>query len=150
MMRGRVLNGAVGLFSGLLFGLGLAVAQMTNPEKVIAFLDIADQWDPSLALTMAGAILVSVISFRVILRKGPVLAEKLHLPTRSDIDSRLIIGATLFGIGWALTGYCPGPAIAALTSGSTEPFVFLTALLAGSQLERLWMLKHPQTASSQG
>lgn len=142
-MPRRLSNGLIGFLSGLTFGVGLGVAQMTNPQKVIAFLDLAEDWDPSLAFTMAGAVALSIVGYRWILKRGPVFSDRLHLPTRSDVDRRLIFGSAIFGIGWGLAGYCPGPAVTALTSGSAEPFIFLAALIAGSQLERLWMLCRP-------
>ena len=103
------------LIAGLLFGLGLAISQMTNPAKVLNFLDITGTWDPTLAFVMGGAVLVTLISFRFILKQDrPLFEGQFHLPTRSDIDGRLLGGAALFGIGWGLAGYCPGPGIAAL------------------------------------
>jgi uncharacterized membrane protein YedE/YeeE len=141
-------NGLIGLLSGLIFGVGLGIAQMTNPEKVIAFLDLAKDWDPSLVFTMAAAVMVSILGYRWILKRGPVLSDRLYLPTRSDVDRRLILGSAIFGIGWGLAGYCPGPAVTALTSGSSEPIVFLAAMLAGSQLERLGLLRRAETMDS--
>lgn len=127
------MKSASGFIAGLLFGLGLAISQMVNPEKVIAFLDITGDWDPSLALVMAAAVAVNFVGFRLTTRRQqPVFGDVFHLPTRSDLDGRLIIGATIFGVGWGLGGYCPGPALAALSIGSWEPVVFLAAMLAGS------------------
>ncbi len=101
--------------SGLVFGIGLAVSQMVDPNKVQGFLDIAGNWDPSLALVMTGALLVTVIGFNLILRRSaPVAAYEFHVPTRRNLDRSLLLGAALFGIGWGMTGFCPGPAIAAL------------------------------------
>lgn len=119
--------------SGLLFGLGLAVSQMINPDKVISFLDITGDWDPSLALVLFAAVSVTALGFSLTSKRSqPLFAEAFHLPTRSDLDARLILGAAIFGIGWGLVGYCPGPAIAALTSGALQPLVFVGAMLAGS------------------
>ncbi|MFK8051275.1 MAG: DUF6691 family protein [Halioglobus sp.] len=119
--------------SGVLFGLGLTISQMINPDKVIAFLNITGDWDPSLALVMLAAVSVSAFGFTLIKkRERPVFDEVFHLPTRSDIDIRLVVGAALFGIGWGLVGYCPGPAIAALTTGSLQPYLFVGAMLAGA------------------
>ena len=143
-MSQRLGNGIAGLAAGILFGLGLSVAQMTDPVKVIAFLDVAVDWDPSLAFTMLGAILVSLLGYRRILHRGAIFSDTLHLPTSADIDSQLIGGAALFGIGWGMAGYCPGPAIAALAHGTTEPLVFLAALIAGSQIEKLWLQRSDQ------
>lgn len=122
----------VSLIAGTLFGFGLALAQMTNPTKIINFLDVTGTWDPSLAFVMGGALLVSLVSFRFILRRPrPAFEQRFHLPTRRDIDSRLVVGAVLFGIGWGLGGFCPGPGIAALASGHWQPAVFMVGLVGG-------------------
>lgn len=127
---------AVAIFTGWLFGLGLAVSGMANPGKVIGFLDLAGAWDPTLALVMGGALLVTLPGFRWVLRRGrPWLAQKLELPTRSDIDLRLLVGAALFGIGWGIAGLCPGPAIADLASGSLAIVVFVLAMALGAWLQ---------------
>ena len=100
------------LAAGLLFGLGLAVAQMTNPLKVLAFLDIFGNWDPSLALVMGGAVAVTLVGFRLVLRQpAPLFDTKFHLPTRRDLDRNLLLGAALFGTGWGIAGFCPGPVV---------------------------------------
>ena len=100
----------VALFSGALFGLGLAVSGMANPQKVIGFLDVAGDWDPTLAFVMCGALLVTVPAFRMIFRRRrPVLAEDFELPTKKEVDGRLVGGSALFGVGWGLSGFCPGP-----------------------------------------
>ena len=123
---------AAGLVCGLIFGLGLAVSGMIDPARVRGFLDLFGTWDPSLAFVMGGALAVAVPGFRLVLRGSrPVLAPAFDLPTRRDLDARLIGGAALFGIGWGLAGYCPGPAIAALTLGAPATYVFLAAMLAG-------------------
>ncbi|MBD2231413.1 YeeE/YedE family protein [Phormidium tenue] len=123
----------VTLVAGLLFGLGLGFSQMIDPQRVIGFLDLFGSWDPTLAFVMGGAVLVTLISFRVILRRPhPLLGNKFFVPTRSDIDRPLVLGAALFGIGWGLGGYCPGPAIAALSLGSANPVLFVVAMIAGS------------------
>jgi len=139
---------ATGLVTGIIFGLGLSISQMTNPEKVLGFLDISDNWDPSLLFTMAAAIAVSSIGNRWILNKGPIFSEILHLPGKSDIDTRLVLGSLIFGTGWGLAGYCPGPAVTGLAGGLTDTVYFVIAMLVGSQLERLWLLRHPRTANS--
>jgi uncharacterized membrane protein YedE/YeeE len=141
-MTEKILLPAAGLLSGTIFGLGLAVSQMTNPEKVLSFLDVFGQWDPSLLLTMAGAILVTSLGYRVVLHKGPLISGELHLPTSTDIDKRLMMGSATFGIGWGIAGYCPGPVLAGISNGLTEPLIFLTAMFIGSQLERLWLLRN--------
>lgn len=125
-------NLAAGL-AGVLFGLGLAISQMINPDKVIAFLNITGNWDPSLALVLFSAVSVSALGFSLTNRRDqPLFADTFHLPMRSDLDSRLILGAAVFGIGWGLVGYCPGPAIAAITTGTIDPMIFLAGMLMGS------------------
>ena len=132
-----------GLLCGFLFGIGLSVSGMADPNKVLGFLNVTANWDPSLLFVMGGALVVTAIGFRVVLKRGPVFSEKLHLPTRRDIDSRLLTGAALFGIGWGIAGYCPGPAVTALGVNPQETVIFILAMIAGSQVERLWMLRHP-------
>jgi uncharacterized membrane protein YedE/YeeE len=131
--------------SGLLFGLGLIVSEMVNPAKVLAFLDVFGDWDPSLAFVMGGAVAVSALGYVVTRRRGrPILAPRLEVPTRRDLDPRLISGAALFGIGWGLVGLCPGPALTALTFGPWQVVVFVAAMLAGMALFRLVPENWPQ------
>jgi uncharacterized membrane protein YedE/YeeE len=126
------------LGAGALFGAGLVVSGMAKPAKVIGFLDVTGRWDPSLAFVMAGAVFVYMILFRVILRRGsPLLDVKFHLPTRKDLDARLIAGSALFGVGWGLAGYCPGPALVSLGAGMLPALVFVAAMTAGMWLETL-------------
>lgn len=126
------------LLAGALFGLGLSVSQMINPEKVLSFLDFFGAWDPSLALVMLGAVSVSTIVFRLALKQPrPLLAGTFQVPSRSDIDSRLIVGGVIFGLGWGLVGWCPGPAIASLALAHVESFIFVAAMIAGMLLYRL-------------
>ena len=126
------------LGAGFLFGTGLWVSGMANPKKVLGFLDVTGDWDPSLMLVMGGAVAVTLIFFRVILKKQkPLLEEKFHLPTRKDIDMPLVAGAAIFGIGWGTAGYCPGPALTALSTLSNESIVFVVAMIAGGLLHRL-------------
>lgn len=133
------MNNVVTLIVGLLFGFGLALAGMTHPEKVLGFLDVAGEWDPSLLFVLGGAVGVTVISFRFILKlKKPVLAPEFILSNLHDIDKPLIAGSALFGIGWGISGYCPGPAIALFAAPNWELSVFFPALLAGYVLQRLW------------
>lgn len=140
---------ATGFLAGLLFGLGLAVSQMINPNKVIAFLNVAGDWDPSLLLVLAAAVAVNFVGFRMTIRRTqPVFDDVFHLPTRSDLDGRLIAGAAIFGVGWGLGGYCPGPALAALSSASWEPLVFIGALLLGS-LSYRFLERRPSRKASQ-
>jgi uncharacterized membrane protein YedE/YeeE len=126
----------VAFIAGLMFALGLVLSGMTQPAKVIGFLDITGKWDPSLAFVMGGALLVTLVAFTLTPREGkrPWFAEKFELPTRKDIDSPLLIGSTLFGIGWGLAGYCPGPAIASvgsLVTAGIDIVIFMAAMLAG-------------------
>jgi uncharacterized membrane protein YedE/YeeE len=118
--------------AGLVFGLGLAIAEMINPAKVLAFLDIAGNWDPSLALVMAAAAGIAYLGTRLALAEGkPVYADKFSLPTAAKIDARLLIGAAIFGIGWGIGGLCPGPGIASIAYGGFESLFFLTAMGLG-------------------
>ncbi len=126
--------------SGVLFGLGLSVAQMVNPRKVIAFLDVTGSWDPSLALVMGGGVLVTALLFPWIQRRRqPLWASRFNLHTGAAIDRKLLIGAILFGIGWGIAGYCPGPAIAALLIHPAEAIPFVLAMLAGAWLQPHWI-----------
>lgn len=128
----------VNLGLGLLFGVGLVVSGMSNPAKVLNFLDIAGTFDPSLAFVMAGAVIVAFLGFRLALsRPAPVLESRFHLPTRTDIDARLVFGPALFGIGWGLGGFCPGPAFSALGLGAPGTLIFVPAMLAGMWVARL-------------
>ncbi|MSO71281.1 MAG: YeeE/YedE family protein [Alphaproteobacteria bacterium] len=127
------------LVAGILFGFGLSVAQMVSPAKVLGFLDLAGNWDPSLALVMVGALLVSFAGYRFVrLRAAPLFESKFHLPTRTDIDRPLIGGAVLFGIGWGLVGLCPGPALAALAVGDPKIIGFVVAMVVGMALDRVY------------
>jgi len=120
------------LISGLLFGAGLALSGMMNPAKVIGFLDLFGDWDPSLALVMGGALAVMAIAVRIGKRfTKPILDDRFHAPATTAIDRRLILGAVLFGLGWGIAGLCPGPAIAALVTGATDMLVFVAAMIAG-------------------
>lgn len=122
----------VNLGLGLLFGLGLIVSGMSNPAKVLNFLDLAGTFDPSLAFVMGGAVAVAFIGYRLVLaREKPLLAPRFQLPTRTDIDARLVVGPALFGIGWGLGGFCPGPAFTALGLAAPGTLAFVPAMLAG-------------------
>lgn len=122
---------------GILFGLGLLISGMADPSRIIGFLDVAGDWDPSLLFVMTGALAVSFAGYRLALRRArPLLAEKFELPTATVIDSRLVGGAAMFGVGWGLSGFCPGPGLTALTFGDAEPLVFVAAMLAGMALFR--------------
>ena len=126
------------LLSGLLFGIGLIVSGMTDPSKVIGFLDLAGKWDPSLAFVMGGAIMIGSLVFPFATkRKKSVLGSPMRLPTATSIDRRLVLGGLTFGVGWGLAGYCPGPALASLTHGGAKPWVFVIAMLGGMALFEL-------------
>lgn len=125
-------------FAGALFSVGLVLGGMTQPARVIGFLDFFGSWDPSLMFVMGGAVVVHFALFRVITkRRSPLFDERFHLPTRKDIDGRLVIGAALFGIGWGLVGYCPGPALVSLATGQ-RAIVFTVALLAGMAIHHMF------------
>lgn len=124
---------------GFLFALGLGVSGMTQPQKVIGFLDLFGSWDPSLAFVMIGAIAVHALSYPLILKKGkPLLDEKFFLPTKKEITPRLAVGAALFGVGWGLGGYCPGPAIVSLAAGGPSVLTFLGFMVLGMLVFK-WM-----------
>lgn len=123
---------------GLIFGIGLLVSGMANPAKVLAFLDLAGAWDPSLMLVMGGAVAVGMVAFTVANKRShTLLGEPLRLPQRSDIDSRLVLGGFGFGIGWGMAGFCPGPALVALGALEIKALVFIAAMLAGMALYEL-------------
>lgn len=133
----------IALVAGALFGVGLALAGMTNPIKVQDFLDISGRWDHSLAFVMGGAVLITLVNFTLLLRRGkPWLAERFFLPRATDLDRNLLGGAALFGIGWGLTGYCPGPALASLASINHEVWLFVPAMLLGGWLDRTINPRH--------
>ena len=122
----------IALLTGLVFGFGLIVSGMTDPSKVIGFLDVAGKWDPSLAFVMGGAILVGLFAFRfAATRQQAILGGPMRLPTARHIDRRLVLGGLAFGAGWGLAGYCPGPALASLATGGTKPLIFTIAMLVG-------------------
>ncbi len=131
------------LVAGVVFGLGLAISGMLNPAKVLAFLDLAGAWDPTLAVVMAAGLGVNALAYRLTMRRAaPVLAETFQVPTRRDFDLRLVLGSAIFGVGWGIAGICPGPALASLGAGQWggaglyEPgiLVFVAAMLAGMGL----------------
>ncbi len=129
--RERLENGSA-LVAGVLFGVGLAFAGMLDPAKVLAFLDLSRPWDPSLAVVMGGAIAVGIVAFRVAkLRSTTFLGIPLRLPTRREVDLRLILGSVGFGIGWGLSGLCPGPAVVTLAAGHPDLLFFVVAMLVG-------------------
>ena len=116
--------------AGLLFGIGLWISGMANPRKVLDFLDITGNWDPSLLLVMGGAVAVTAVAFRPLLKRKPI-------DFKSKVDAPLILGAALFGVGWGIGGYCPGPALTALSNLSTEVFIFISAMIAGGLFAKI-------------
>jgi len=139
------------LAAGILFGLGLVVSQMSNPEKVLGFLDVLGDWDPSLAFVMAGALLVTTIGYRMTTKyPRPLFDDAFQIPTNQQIDKRLAMGSVLFGAGWGLVGLCPGPAIVALTIGGLPVVVFFIAMAAGMALYELYSRRVPPAGSVLG
>jgi uncharacterized protein len=131
---------------GVLFGSGLVVAGMSDPEKVLNFLDVAaiptGGWDPSLAFVMAGGVIVTFLGYRLVWKQPrPLFDTQFHLPTFTSIDARVIAGPAVFGIGWGLAGFCPGPALTALGTGSMQAITFVIAMLTGMVAARLLLLK---------
>jgi uncharacterized membrane protein YedE/YeeE len=125
------------LFSGALFGLGLAMSGMTDARRILGFLDVFGEFDPTLLFVLGGAVATTTLLFRFVLRRGsPVLADSFHLSNMKHIDASLLGGAALFGVGWGIAGYCPGPALAGLGVGSIEALWFVPAMIAGLLLHR--------------
>jgi uncharacterized membrane protein YedE/YeeE len=144
-MSKSLLRNLAALASGLVFGLGLSLAQMTNPDKVLNFLDIAGHWDPSLLLVLGGAVVLSAAGYALVFkRKTPVWDNLFHMPLPRSVDRPLVIGSALFGIGWGISGYCPGPAMASLGFGNPEALWVVPAIIAGAALQR-WS-RYRQTA----
>jgi uncharacterized membrane protein YedE/YeeE len=124
--------------TGALFAVGLALSGMTKPSKVVGFLDFAGHWDASLAFVMMGAIAVHFVAYRVIRRRSaPLFDTKFHVPTRKDVDPRLVLGAALFGVGWGLGGFCPGPGLVAAGGGSLHAVIFLVGMTLGMLVEHV-------------
>lgn len=127
---------AAALGGGAVFGVGLAVSGMTKPSKVVGFLDLFGAWDASLAFVMMGAIAVHLVAHRLITRRAsPLFDRRFHLPTRKDLDARLVLGAVVFGVGWALAGFCPGPALVSAAGGTVAALGFVVAMTVGMKLE---------------
>lgn len=125
--------------TGLIFGLGISIAGMGNPAKVLNFFDIAGTWDPSLAFVMGGAMLTAMIGYRFVFKKNhPLLDSVFHLPTKQDLDASLIGGSIVFGMGWGIAGFCPGGALPMLSTGQSEVFIFVASLIAGIYAAK-WM-----------
>jgi len=136
--RAVTLQAIAAFFAGGVFGIGLAEARMIDPRKVLAFLDVACAWDPSLPFVLGGAVVVAALGYRLVLRRpAPLFDARFQLPASVAIDVPLVVGAAVFGVGWGLGGYCPGPAIASLGYGNPEAFWFVPAMLAGAWLQRL-------------
>lgn len=120
------------LASGLLFGIGLALSGMMNPARVLGFLDLTGHWDPTLVFVLGGAVVISALGYAVARRLGqPVFARRFEIPTAQTLDAKLLVGAGIFGVGWGLGGFCPGPALASLSLGLPKSYVFVLAMLAG-------------------
>jgi uncharacterized membrane protein YedE/YeeE len=142
----RAPAGWVGLLAGVLFGAGLVIGGMTEPAKVRGFLDFFGAWDPTLMFVMGGAVSVHWLAYRWVRgRKAPLIASAFQIPSRKDIDLKLLAGAALFGFGWGLGGYCPGPAVASLPSGGLSVLAFVAAMLAAS-----WLTGRAEAALSAG
>ena len=134
------------LLAGLVFGIGLILSGMANPAKVLGFLDLFGRWDPSLAFVIGGAVAVSAVAFFIARRRSvSLLGAALKLPTARQIDRRLVIGSVLFGIGWGIAGFCPGPALVALGMGEAKAMIFMVAMLAGMGLFELLEWKKQQS-----
>ena len=127
------------LTSGVIFGFGLAVSSMINPAKIVGFLDITGDWDPSLAFVMGGAVFVTALTFRLILKRPkPIFTDIFELPSKVSLDSKLITGAAIFGVGWAMSGLCPGPAISSIGLLDEKLLIFVCTLLIGSLIGKKW------------
>lgn len=124
----------IAFFNGLLFGIGLTISNMINPNKILNFLDVSGEWDPTLLVVMVAAVVVTFIGYQIIFKKQkrPILDEEFHLPKKVKIEKNLLIGAAIFGVGWGLSGYCPGPSITALATFNMDPLYFVIGLIAGS------------------
>ncbi len=134
----KVKTSVVSLIVGFLFALGLGLSGMTQPAKVVGFLDLFGNWDPSLMFVMIGAIGVHAVTYWMTRhRTSPLLAEKWHVPTKRDLTPALMIGALMFGVGWGLAGYCPGPAVTSLASFEARPAIFVVSMLVGMFLFRM-------------
>ena len=137
----------VSLILGVIFGLGIAISGMIDPSKVINFFDVTGTWDPSLAFVMGGGLAVSLIGYRLVLARGkPLMADAFSLPALKSIDAPLVLGSGLFGIGWGLSGFCPGGSIPALGIGRIEPFLFVGGMIAGMAVARALQARSRQAA----
>ena len=136
---------AVAAYTGVLFAVGLVISGMTDPGRVTGFLDVTGRWDPTLAFVMGGAILVHLPLLRLVRRRtAPVYDARFHLPTQTRIDARLVIGSAIFGVGWGLSGYCPGPALVSLGTHAAPVLAFVGAMIVGIAVTRaVTKLRHP-------
>lgn len=139
----------IAILSGVLFGVGMAISGMANPQKVLGFLDVFGVWDPSLLFVMGGALAVFMPSYSWLIkpRKAPVSSERFCLPNNQHIDRRLIVGAIIFGLGWGLAGICPGPALASLTAGNSDVWIFVIAMAVGLTMTHRALLRKEQRHS---
>lgn len=140
------MKNTIALLSGILFGIGLTVSQMVNPQKVINFLNVFGQWDPSLILVMLGALICFGVGYQLWVkpRPKPILSKQFYLPTKIKLDKPLVIGAMVFGFGWGLAGLCPGPALANITAGETKIFGFIFMMVIGIKCADLLVRKPKQ------
>lgn len=136
-MSAKSAKTAAGYLAGLLFGLGLAISGMTDPARVLGFLDIAGAWDPTLMFVLGGAVVTTFIGYRVVYARGkPLFGNGFQLPSKQELDAKLLGGAALFGIGWGLSGYCPGPAVASISGLSLPLLAMLVAMVVGWSIAR--------------
>jgi uncharacterized membrane protein YedE/YeeE len=144
-------NAFPGLIVGILFGAGLALSDMVNPARVQAFLDVAGAWDPTLMFVMGAALVPSAFAYRVRRRMTrPLLGDRFAIPQSRTLDGQLLVGAALFGIGWGLVGFCPGPAVAGLVLGAWQPWLFVGAMLAGMALHQVFTATRAATPAYEG
>ena len=135
------------LVTGTLFGGGLALSDMINPARVLAFLDVAGEWDPTLGFVMAAALLPSAMAYLLVRSmRRPLLHPEFHIPENRIVDRNLVLGGLIFGAGWGLVGYCPGPAVAGLALGTWQTWVFAIAMIAGMASHRIWAGRRPPSA----
>lgn len=139
MTKSAFKNGLTALIVGFVFAIGLGISGMTQPGKVVGFLDLFGSWDPSLMFVMGGSILVHFFTYRLIRRRSsPLLSANWHVPTKRDLTPALIVGSFIFGVGWALAGYCPGPAVTSLATFESRPVIFVLSMLVGMVLFKLF------------
>lgn len=139
MLKNVLLHSVLGLFSGLIFASGLLISGMANPAKVLNFLDVLGQWDPSLAFVMGGAVACTLVGYPLVQRRRhPMFSSGFELPTRRDVDQPLIVGAVLFGIGWGVSGYCPGPLWTSLAGLAPGTLIFAAFMVVGMWSTAVW------------